>query len=302
MKKKKAISKDVTCTQQAAAATKPAVPDGPVPANDTQPDESPRRVSRSRKRARVSTPRRYRLELINDNTLSRVWQLKFKGIWALIAAGGALAAIASLIAMIFMFTPLGQFLPGRLKGDLRSQYIEMALRVDSLENVAREQSAYTANIVAILTDSLPDPVIPDARQPGAAVVDSLISAGDAEQRFVKQFEEEQRFNLSVLSPIAAEGMIFESPSETDTGAGPVAAVYRGTVVSLITTDDGFTTAVVQHPGDFISVYADLDECYIDRGDKVVAGQRIGHSTPGRPLLFELWHAGIKLDPALYIYN
>lgn len=247
-----------------------------------------------------SARRRFRVEIINENTLSRVWSIKFIGFRAVLAAVGVFAAIASLIAVIFMFTPLGRLLPGGLKGDVRRQYTEAALRIDSLEHISRQQTAYTSNIIAILTDSLPDPVIPDARQP-SSIIDTLISAGENEQRFVKQFEQqEQRFNLSVLSPIAADGMIFESPSETDTGAGPINSVYRGTVVSSFTGDDGFSTLVVQHPNDFISVYSDLDEVYVDRGDKIVAGQRIGHATSQRPLLFELWHSGARLDPALYI--
>lgn len=246
-----------------------------------------------------SARRRYRVEIINENTLSRVWSIKFVGFRAILAAAGVLAAITSLIAVIFMFTPLGRLLPGGLKGDVRRQYTEAALKIDSLERISREQTAYTSNIIAILTDSLPDPVIPDARQP-SALIDTLISAGENELRFVKQYEQEQRFNLSVLSPIAAEGMIFEAPSETDTGAGPVNAVYRGSVVAAFTGDDGLSTLVVQHPNDFISVYNDLDQVYVDRGDKIVAGQRIGHATSGRPLLFELWHSGARLDPALYI--
>lgn len=202
-----------------------------------------------------------------------------------------------------MFTPLGRFLPGHLRGDLRARYTDMALHVDSLERIVREQRDYTANIVAIFSDSLPERPLQDVRQPsGSAVVDSLISAGDAERRFVRQFEEEQRFNLSVLSPIAAEGMIFESPSENDTGVGPVSAVYRGTVVAVFTDTDGRSSLVIQHPGDFISVYGDVVDTYVGRGDKVVAGQRIGNTEPGRPLAFELWHGGTRLDPAIYISN
>lgn len=257
----------------------------------------------ARRRRHVGAPRRFRVEIINENTLERAWSVKFKGAWAIVAAAGALAAMVSLVAVIFLFTPLGRFLPGQLEGDLRSRYMATALRVDSLERVAREQIAYTSNIIAILNDSLPEPAVHDTGRTGAsAVVDSLISAGDAEQRFVRQFEQEQRFNLSVLSPIAAEGMIFEMPSETDTGAGPVAAVYRGSVVAAFTDADGFSSVVIQHPGDFISVYNDLEQVYVGRGDKVVAGQRIGNSTTARPLLFELWHSGTRLDPSLYIAN
>lgn len=244
--------------------------------------------------------RRYRVELINGNTLSRVFSLQFEGFKAILAGVAVIAAMASLVAVIFMFTPLSQLIPGRLRGDLRSQYIETALRVDSLEHVSRANSAYMANIQAILSDSLPEQVIPDMRQP-SAVVDSLVSAGDAERRFVKQFEEEQRFNVSVLSPIAAEGMIFLAPTETDAGVGPVSAVYRGSVIAVYTDPrHGLSSVIVQHPNDFISTYTDLKDVYVERGDKVIAGQRIGSADAVSPMSLELWHSGLKLDPTLYI--
>ncbi len=104
----------------------------------------------SDKKRPIGARRRYRLELINGNTLSRVFSLQFEGFKAILAAVAAIAAMASLVAVIFMFTPLSQLIPGRLRGDLRSQYAETALRVDSLERVARANSAYMANIQAIL--------------------------------------------------------------------------------------------------------------------------------------------------------
>lgn len=61
--------------------------------------------------------RRFRVEIINENTLERSWSLRLSGIRVVVAAVVVLAAIASLITMIFMFTPVGTLLPGQLKGD-----------------------------------------------------------------------------------------------------------------------------------------------------------------------------------------
>lgn len=273
--------------------------------NTPSPSESPSKGKPSGKGGRrpYSTGRRYRVEIINENTLSRVWSVNLRGKQVVMAGALVVAAIASLVAVIFMFTPLGLLLPGQLSGEERRGYTDAALRIDSLERVSAVQVAYTRNLINILDDSLPE--VNEAELAAAAtaspsVIDTLISAGESERRFVKQFEQDSRFNLSVLSPIAATGMIFESPSMTDTGAGPVMAVYRGTVVSVFYDPDGWSTAIVQHPNDFITVYDNLDEVYIDRGDKVVAGQRIGEATAARPLAFELWHGGTKLAPATYI--
>lgn len=252
------------------------------------------------------TRRRYRVEIINENTLGRIWSLRLSGMRALLAAAAVVAAIASLITVIFMFTPVRRLLPGYLPADRRGQYMEMALKVDSLARLTREQDAYTRNITAILTGETASGTTPrpetasDSTGRAPISVDSIIEAGEAERRFVRQFEDAERFNLSVLSPIAAEGMIFEAPVTAPDVAGPVSAVYRGTVVATHTGADGLTTITVQHPNDFISVYGNLDGIYVKKGDKVVASQRLGVSTSARPLLFELWHGGSQLDPTLYV--
>ena len=95
-------------------------------------------------------------------------------------------------------------------------------------------------------------------------------------------------------------MIFEAPVQTPDGSGPVAAVYRGTVVGLVCADGGTYTVTVQHPNDFLSVYARLEDVYVDKGAKVLASQRLGRASAETPSVFELWHSGTKLDPTLYI--
>ncbi|MDE5632416.1 MAG: M23 family metallopeptidase, partial [Muribaculaceae bacterium] len=124
-----------------------------------------------------------------------------------------------------------------------------------------------------------------------------------------------RFNLSVLAPIAAEGMIFASPvpstatveplstggvSAVQPAALPVSAVYRGSVTGLYYDGDGRAVVTVQHPNDFVSVYSGLDDVFVVKGAKVAASQRIGHTSAGRPLVFELWHNGALLAPGDYV--
>ena len=202
-----------------------------------------------------------------------------------------------------MFTPLGALLPGHLDGDLRSQYLDAALRIDSLERAAKRHDAYADNIRRIFEgpDELPAPQ-PTAAQASSVGADSLLEASEAERRFVRQFDARERFNLSVLSPIAAEGMIFESPVENVTGIGNADAIYRGTVVSVARAPEGTFTIAIQHPNDFLSVYSHLDEVYVDKGSKVIAGQRIGRTAAGAKLDFELWHSGSALDAGQYVGN
>lgn len=253
----------------------------------------------SKGRRAVRARRRWRVEIVNENTLARTWSIVLSGVRVWVAAAVVVGALVSLISVIFMFTPLGGLLPGHLDGDLRSQYLDAALRIDSLERAARSHEAYADNIRRIFAGEAPDTAGRTVSAP-ATVADSLLEASEAERRFVRQFDARERFNLSVLSPIAAEGMIFESPVENIAGAGNIDAVYRGTVTGVTRTSGGSYTVTVQHPNDFLSVYSRLDELYVDKGAKVMSGQRIGRTASGNRLDFELWHAGSLLDPQQYV--
>ncbi len=262
--------------------------------------QAPQEQRRAARRA-FRVRRRYRIEIINENTLSRLFSLKLSRAQFTLASIASVAAIASLVVMIFMFTPMKSLLPGQLKGDLRGQYLETALRIDSLERITREQSAYVTNITNILAGNVDTTAISDTNsQLSDLTADSLILPSDDERRFVQQFEEAERFNLSVLSPIAAEGMIFEAPAASDEGVGEISAVYRGTVISIASEFNGTLTITIQHPNDFISVYGNLSQTYVSKGAKVAIGQRIGRAIDSRPLSFELWHSGSALNPELYI--
>ncbi len=219
--------------------------------------------------------------------------------------------------MILFYTPVRGFLPGQLKGDLRSGYVSMALRLDSLTQRVRANDAYVANIRSVMLGDIdPDRARRELSVPGN-IDDTIIATSEAERLFVRQFEEAERFNLSVLSPIAAESMVFYSPVasgvqpevESDATVAkvsskatlPVSAIYRGSVVSVVNSGDRHgSVVIIQHPNDFLSIYNGLDDVFAKPGDKVVAGQRIGHTAPDEVMAFELWHGGIALAPADYI--
>lgn len=256
----------------------------------------------------------YRLDFVKENTFARLWSVRMTSIKVIIFSIVVIAGFAALIWLIMAFTPMRRLLPESLNGDMRSRYLETALRLDSLEQEARINDAYIANIVAIMRDDLPED---SALQLAAAKViasDSLLMASESERQFVREYEEEERFNLSVLSPIAAEGMIFGSPAgsitktETLPTQGmkvftpknvPVQSVYRGSVIDVNIGSNGLSTVIVQHPNNFLSIYSGLRDVYVSKGRKVSAAQGLGN-TAGDSFTFELWHNGSALDPQDYI--
>lgn len=244
----------------------------------------------------MKNPAIYRLDFIHENTFNRVWSVRMTTWRVVLVAAAVAAGVAAIVWCVMAYTPMRRLLPGALKYDLRAQYIEVALKLDSLEQAARANDAYIANLVNLMRGEAPEAPASAVEVPEARI-DSLLAASEAEKAFVRRYEDEERFNLSVLAPIAAEGMVFTSPLPVQ---GIAAAAYRGTVVSVAVGTDGLSTVTVQHPNDFISVYSGLREVYVDKGRKVAGGQRLG-SAPGRERPgFELWHGGSQLNPEDYI--
>ena len=88
----------------------------------------------------------------------------------------------------------------------------------------------------------------------------------------------------------------------------VSSTLEGTVIMTgWTMETGFVIAI-QHANNLVSVYKHNARLLKEMGDRVWAGESIsivGDSgelyTSGPHLHFELWHNGVALDPAQYIY-
>ncbi len=266
-----------------------------------------------------SNPRRYRLDFIAENTFNRVWTIRFSRARLIVVSTMSVAAVAALMFVIIFFTPVRKLLPGRLEGDLRSRYVDMAMRLDSLELRSIANDRYMTNLRNILSGETDSAAVTDAvrKEISKTKADSLLAPSEAERQFVQLYEASDRFNLSVLTPIVAEGMAFYSPapealveavsndnatsvSFTQADLLPVSATYRGTVVSVYNNAEGLKTVIVQHPNDFISLYSGLSECFTKPGARLLAGERIGHSGKGNTFTFELWHSGSATDPSDYV--
>jgi len=261
--------------------------------------------------------RRWTISVINENSMMSVAEITARK-WKLIA--GAIAAfliLGSFWLALFSFTPLQNLLPARLGPDLRDRYIAMSVHLDSLEHAVQSYSKYTDAITAIFDETNVSQSSSAVAAPTLAEVsvDSLLLASDAEKQFVKRFDDAERFNLSVLSPIAAEGITFIPPftgvpfNERDEGipqvvasaTTPVSAVYRGTVLNVYYTTGRGITVIIQHPNDFVTLYSGLDDVFVKRGEKVKTGMRIGLASADKhALAFELWHNGSPLPPSSYI--
>lgn len=263
--------------------------------------------------------KKYRLSFQSENTLNEIWSLRLSKIKVIITSIIVLSALISLISWIIVGTPLKTLLPGYLKSEERNQYIRTSIQLDSLENRIQANNAFINSIESILTDKIDTVKITtkiDTTNQYQIHTDSLIPQSAAESKFIKQYNEEKKFSLSILAPLSAEGIVFTSPAENyvsiendkniitikTLNLSPVSAVYDGTIINITNYISG-NTAIIQHTNGFISIYYNLGNIYLNTGDKVKAAQRFATTakdTKLHPFKFEMWHEGLIVNPQEYI--
>ena len=143
-----------------------------------------------------------------------------------------------------------------------------------------------------------------------------------EQEFCENFEAEEKYNLSILGDKQdAQMSVFFRPTQgvlssdfsiadrrfgISIAAAPnehVMSVLDGTVVYATLTMDFQWVIMVQHEGEYLSVYKNNSRLLKKVGDKVRAGETIaivGNTTtnePGTQFYFELWRKGTPVNPA-----
>lgn len=224
---------------------------------------------------------------------------------------------------LIMVTPLRRILPGYLNNTERVATEENLLRLDSLQEVYSVNQAYIDNFLRITnTDRLPTDSAFSARQAIRAVSDSLLPASEREKKFISSMEERERFNISVLAPLAADGImlspvsaegIFTSSSHgSEVGeimmprGSSVQSIADGITVSVhySAADRGYEV-IVQHNRGFLSSYSATGTPLVAPGDAVIAGQALAiprePDSRGKSIVrLRMWHNGLPLIPYEYV--
>lgn len=253
----------------------------------------------------LKTRKRFRLVFVNDNTLNTVWTMRLtRGrVWLL--SGLCVAAIAALVVCVVVWSPVSYLLPGYMRPEQRRTTVDNTLRLDSLLDLYAGQQLYISNIMEILSGN--DTVAPLPADVPAESSDTLMMATDAERAFVDDWRQRESRNLSVLTPIVAEGMMFRTPvvgatvvASADTlvalRRSPVVAIQDGTVIDArVDASSGRSTVILQHANDFLSVYGGLEELSVSTGRRVVAGQTLGRLADDGRLPLSVWHMGRRVS-------
>lgn len=222
-------------------------------------------------------------------------------------------------ALLMLFTPLNRLMPDYLTDSQRLASQQAIMRVDSLTGILARNHAWLTNFQRLTdTDRQPVDSALYARDPGEYNPDSIPDASPQERRFVNALEERERFNISVLAPLDADGMMFvpvatrayfdadarkaSDPTVLLTFDSPVQAIADGTVLAVFFNSRALGQSVlVQHARGFVSGYYHLGTPMVVPGDAVNAGQPLA-SAPApdrrgrRWIQLRIWHNGTALTP------
>lgn len=269
--------------------------------------------------------RNYKVTVEDESHLSEVMSFKFS--IPLIITIGIVSLILLLAAagLIVSVTPLRTLLPGYMKASERSETEENLLRLDSLMAAYEIKSAYIDNFLKVTNiNRIPQDSIAVKHVSRELNSDSLMEKTEAERNFVSQMEEHERFNVSVIAPLAAENMLFYPVSSEgiftkDSQKSPEGVVILPRDINVQSAADGVVIAlyysapehgyvvVVQHKRGFVTSYTHVGNPLVEVGDIVNAGQIIAFapnpdSKGTRSFTVRMWHNGLPIIPYDYLGN
>lgn len=274
--------------------------------------------------------KKFQLSFFNESTLENVFSLRVSLMDGLFLAASVFIIFFFVSLLLLSHTPLKSLLPEDLDPELREELVAEAIRVDSLAMVMHNQTNYIAVLKDIISGELPIDTLKKAGKdiPLDTLANrhlELMKATDKERSYREKYEENEKYNLSILNDQPkVEGLLFYPPIKGKILTGfnpkmksfgikiqvsdrqPTLAVLDGTVLFAGYTSDFDYVIQVQHNNDYISVYKNNSELLKKQGDKVKAGEAIGivgvdpDSKAIPHLYFELWNKGVALNPGDYI--
>ncbi len=268
---------------------------------------------------------RYRLRIEDESHLTTRMELRLTAPGLIAASLGLLTLLFLIAGAIVMLSPLHRMLPGYMKESERAVSEENLLRLDSLREAYAVNQAFIDNYLKVTDVSrpaMPDSSTRTSLANHASNQDSLLSALPRESRFISEMEKKERYNISILAPLAADAIMFSpvspngfftSSSRTSEkgivitpGDGAILSAADGTVLaSYYSPSERGYSVVIQHNRGFVTAYSHLGEPVVATGDAVISGQAIAFDTPpdskGRRWFgVRMWHNSLPLLPYEYV--
>lgn len=253
---------------------------------------------------------RYRLIILNDETLRETNNYKLSLLNLYVLACTLFLIIGSLVYLLFSFTPLKHTIPGY--GDIKATPEFLALReqTDQLENEITALNNYIdANKNRILgnTQNTETQMLKGAYEPEE--IDYIEKVEDSDLTN-KDTDVDIRFFYPPLKGNVSSEFNFEKKHHGIDVLGikntPISSINSGTVILAEYNIETGNTISIQHADNVVSIYKHNSKLLKSTGDYVKTGEAIaiignsGQRTDGYHLHFELWINGEAVDPSTFI--
>lgn len=269
------------------------------------------------------------LSMRNRETGESDWKIHISPLAFGVVVVVGFVVIISALLLIMAYTSVLDVLPGyRTKSERMTDEITTnIMRIDAMERTMADSLRYNEVVTTILMGSTPtlhSTVMTDTIRYDKSTVmptraDSLL------RRALESTEGE--YSLSNTKPLRTEAAMFNAPmrgtvtrsfdapeSSFDMaimglgGDDSVMAIENGTVVGVQRAADAKSVIIMQHGEGYVSIYKQLGEVLVRKGQHITSGTVIGHladpseqgSAVAMELGFELWRDGTAVDPERYI--
>lgn len=238
----------------------------------------------------------------------------------LTAIGVAIVTIIFGVLLLFVaYTPILDLLPGyRTKASQsREMLIRNIVRLDSLEQKLLDMIAYNESRILVVNGKTP--ALKSVQNDSLQQNKEFVAPSRADSLLRHKMENNARYRLNESDASAALNAVapmygviserFNSKSMlgvriSGSKSAQVLAVADGVVVSKEWSPEVGHSIVIQHKTNYLSVYRNLAEVFVSKGERVQASQAIGSAgakEEGKSMLeFELWCDGSAINPEHYI--
>ena len=250
---------------------------------------------------------------------------------------GLMGAILALVLLLFAvvlvlvaYTPVLDVFPGyRTAAEKQhDDLVENIMRIDSLERRMTDMLTYNENIAMILEGRTPvvrtplsdgDTTKLDKTLVPPSQFDSLLRAemeGGGDYSLARTLRNREQGDGKLFFAAPVEGIITRHFSRDDNYLGvgiqaapnaPVTSIDDGTVVDVVMGGERGALVTVQHFNGFISIYRNLSQVLVSKGQVLKSRQVIGYNAMAdsnkkdNPLVeMEIWNEGKAVDPEIYI--
>ena len=274
--------------------------------------------------------RKKRISMSDPILREEEWAVHLSPMGLLGAVGAFLLLIFALVLVLVAYTPVLDIFPGyRTAAEMQhDDLVQNMMRIDSLERRMSDMLTYNENIAMILegrspvvrtplndgdTTSLDKTLVPPSQ------FDSLLRAemeGDGDYSLARTLRSREQGDGKLFFAAPVEGIITRHFSRDDNYLGvgiqaapnaPVTSIDDGTVIDVVTGGERGTLVTVQHFNGFVSIYRNLSQVLVSKGQVLKSRQVIGYNAMAdagkkdNPLVeMEIWSEGKAVDPENYI--